>query len=68
MGSCEANCSQFILMLELADMIKVTTPNQTEVVQMVLCVFSVLDFKIQKDFASFFQEAKSALTYLQSAF
>lgn len=49
-------------------MIEVTTTNQTKVVQMVLCVFVVLDFKIQKDFASFFPEAKSALTYLQSAF
>lgn len=48
-GICEANWSQFILTLELADMIKVTTPNQTEVVQMVLCIFSLLHWKINRD-------------------
>lgn len=35
-------------MLELADVIKVTPQDQTRVVQMVLCVFSLVDFKTNR--------------------
>lgn len=52
-GSCGGSCLQFISTFEVADMIEITTPNQTKIVQIMLWIFS-LDFKI---------ETKSAFTF-----
>lgn len=35
-GSCEGSCLQFISTFDVADMIEITTPNQTKVVQIML--------------------------------